>query len=178
MTCAYPPRTNVLHVKKKTRTPIGQHPLARLAGPLNVSWRAFLPRAYKAATRRCLAGKSFSIRSVRVVVSSGALDPLADRLTMPGIVVFKRRWSVGSDDFVVPAVLLLLLHSAWWVILLLLIFKEEWRHFRAAFSWAVTLPSSIDYECVVYAACFDSGRFRDAWLFKQLKYCCLLWNVM
>ncbi|KAF8791182.1 Sn1-specific diacylglycerol lipase alpha like protein [Argiope bruennichi] len=36
---------------------------------------------------------------------------------MPGIVVFKRRWSVGSDDFVVPAVILLLLHTAWLIVL-------------------------------------------------------------
>ena len=32
---------------------------------------------------------------------------------MPGIVLFQRRWSFGSDDLVVPAVVLLLLHIAW-----------------------------------------------------------------
>ncbi|KAL3227237.1 hypothetical protein MRX96_024203 [Rhipicephalus microplus] len=32
---------------------------------------------------------------------------------MPGVVVFKRRWSVGSDDFVVPGIFLLLLHTIW-----------------------------------------------------------------
>ena len=32
---------------------------------------------------------------------------------MPGIVVFRRRWSVGSDDLVVPAVILVFLHSVW-----------------------------------------------------------------
>ncbi|XP_015928278.1 diacylglycerol lipase-alpha isoform X2 [Parasteatoda tepidariorum] len=36
---------------------------------------------------------------------------------MPGIVVFKRRWSVGSDDFIVPAVILLILHTSWLVAL-------------------------------------------------------------
>lgn len=36
---------------------------------------------------------------------------------MPGIVVFKRRWSVGSDDFVVPGIILLLLHTGWLVVL-------------------------------------------------------------
>ncbi|XP_048240109.1 diacylglycerol lipase-alpha-like isoform X11 [Haliotis rufescens] len=36
---------------------------------------------------------------------------------MPGIVVFRRRWSVGSDDLVVPAVFLLVLHAAWIIIL-------------------------------------------------------------
>lgn len=34
---------------------------------------------------------------------------------MPGIVVFRRRWSVGSDDLVLPAVFLFLLHTTWWV---------------------------------------------------------------
>ncbi|XP_017694423.1 PREDICTED: sn1-specific diacylglycerol lipase alpha [Lepidothrix coronata] len=32
---------------------------------------------------------------------------------MPGIVVFRRRWSVGSDDLVLPAVFLFLLHTTW-----------------------------------------------------------------
>ncbi|XP_064627221.1 diacylglycerol lipase-alpha-like [Lineus longissimus] len=36
---------------------------------------------------------------------------------MPGIVVFKRRWTVGSDDFVVPAVFLLVLHIIWIIVL-------------------------------------------------------------
>nr|CAD7424774.1 unnamed protein product [Timema monikensis] len=29
---------------------------------------------------------------------------------MPGLVVFRRRWSVGSDDLVVPGVFLFVLH--------------------------------------------------------------------
>ncbi|KAL4232804.1 hypothetical protein ACF0H5_007490 [Mactra antiquata] len=32
---------------------------------------------------------------------------------MPGIVVFGRRWSVGSDDLVVPALPLVIIHLAW-----------------------------------------------------------------
>ncbi|CAH1799397.1 unnamed protein product [Owenia fusiformis] len=36
---------------------------------------------------------------------------------MPGIVVFKRRWSVGSDDLVVPAVFLIVLHLIWILVL-------------------------------------------------------------
>ena len=32
---------------------------------------------------------------------------------MPGIIVFQRRWSVGSDDLVVPGISLSLLHSVW-----------------------------------------------------------------
>ncbi|XP_076467047.1 diacylglycerol lipase-alpha-like isoform X2 [Babylonia areolata] len=39
---------------------------------------------------------------------------------MPGIVAFRRRWSVGSDDLVVPAVFLVILHSAWIFVLALI----------------------------------------------------------
>lgn len=34
---------------------------------------------------------------------------------MPGMVMFRRRWSVGSDDLVLPALFLFLLHCIWWV---------------------------------------------------------------
>ncbi|XP_075727994.1 inactivation no afterpotential E isoform X2 [Rhipicephalus microplus] len=40
---------------------------------------------------------------------------------MPGVVVFKRRWSVGSDDFVVPGIFLLLLHTIWLIVLVVLL---------------------------------------------------------
>ncbi|CAG2189019.1 DAGL [Mytilus edulis] len=36
---------------------------------------------------------------------------------MPGIVLFQRRWSFGSDDLVVPAVVLLFMHIAWEIVL-------------------------------------------------------------
>uniref|UniRef100_A0A0C9RC53 Diacylglycerol lipase-alpha n=1 Tax=Fopius arisanus TaxID=64838 RepID=A0A0C9RC53_9HYME len=45
---------------------------------------------------------------------------------MPGIVVFRRRWSVGSDDLVVPGVFLLVLHLIWVVILGVLLGIAEW----------------------------------------------------
>ncbi|NXC35454.1 DGLA lipase, partial [Campylorhamphus procurvoides] len=41
---------------------------------------------------------------------------------MPGIVVFRRRWSVGSDDLVLPAVFLFLLHTTWFIILSVVLF--------------------------------------------------------
>ncbi|XP_058063472.1 diacylglycerol lipase-alpha [Anopheles bellator] len=37
---------------------------------------------------------------------------------MPGIVVFRRRWSVGSDDLVVPGLFLLVIHFIWLAVLL------------------------------------------------------------
>ncbi|XP_015123035.1 sn1-specific diacylglycerol lipase alpha isoform X2 [Diachasma alloeum] len=45
---------------------------------------------------------------------------------MPGIVVFRRRWSVGSDDLVVPGAFLLVLHLIWVVILGVLLGIVEW----------------------------------------------------
>ncbi|MBN3294967.1 DGLA lipase, partial [Amia calva] len=41
---------------------------------------------------------------------------------MPGMVVFRRRWSVGSDDLVLPALFLFLLHSTWLVVLSVVLF--------------------------------------------------------
>ncbi|XP_072574399.1 diacylglycerol lipase-alpha isoform X1 [Paramormyrops kingsleyae] len=41
---------------------------------------------------------------------------------MPGMVMFRRRWSVGSDDLVLPAFFLFLLHSAWLVVLSVVLF--------------------------------------------------------
>lgn len=34
---------------------------------------------------------------------------------MPGLIVFRRRWSVGSDDLVVPGGFLFTIHFIWWV---------------------------------------------------------------
>ncbi|KAI1895651.1 hypothetical protein AGOR_G00108420 [Albula goreensis] len=42
---------------------------------------------------------------------------------MPGMVVFRRRWSVGSDDLVLPALFLFLLHCAWLVVLSMVLFS-------------------------------------------------------
>uniref|UniRef100_A0A182T424 Sn1-specific diacylglycerol lipase alpha n=1 Tax=Anopheles maculatus TaxID=74869 RepID=A0A182T424_9DIPT len=39
---------------------------------------------------------------------------------MPGIVVFQRRWSVGSDDLVVPGLFLLIIHFIWLVVLMVM----------------------------------------------------------
>lgn len=36
---------------------------------------------------------------------------------MPGIVVFRRRWSVGSDDLVVPGLFLFIMHLIWAIVL-------------------------------------------------------------
>ena len=33
---------------------------------------------------------------------------------MPGIVLYNRRWALGSDDILLPAVVLALVHVVWW----------------------------------------------------------------
>ncbi|KAJ8358516.1 hypothetical protein SKAU_G00150410 [Synaphobranchus kaupii] len=55
---------------------------------------------------------------------------------MPGMVVFRRRWSVGSDDLVLPALFLFLLHCAWLVILSMVVFSLPYGSGR---SCSVTL---------------------------------------
>lgn len=44
------------------------------------------------------------------------------RAVMPGMVMFRRRWSVGSDDLVLPALFLFLLHCIWLVVLSVVVF--------------------------------------------------------
>ncbi|XP_015785894.1 sn1-specific diacylglycerol lipase alpha isoform X2 [Tetranychus urticae] len=49
---------------------------------------------------------------------------------MPGIIVFKRRWSIGSDDLIVPATVLFIVHTVWLIVLSLILVsgeKKEWR---------------------------------------------------
>uniref|UniRef100_A0A8C7XQJ2 Diacylglycerol lipase-alpha n=1 Tax=Oryzias sinensis TaxID=183150 RepID=A0A8C7XQJ2_9TELE len=41
---------------------------------------------------------------------------------MPGMVMFRRRWSVGSDDLVLPALFLFLIHCIWLVVLSVVLF--------------------------------------------------------
>ncbi|KAG7473965.1 hypothetical protein MATL_G00101460 [Megalops atlanticus] len=48
--------------------------------------------------------------------------PTQHGVVMPGMVVFRRRWSVGSDDLVLPALFLFLLHCAWLVVLSVVLF--------------------------------------------------------
>ncbi|KAI4876689.1 hypothetical protein NFI96_007078, partial [Prochilodus magdalenae] len=47
---------------------------------------------------------------------------LVMRAVMPGMVMFRRRWSVGSDDLVLPALFLFILHCIWLVVLSVVLF--------------------------------------------------------
>uniref|UniRef100_A0A673CX18 Diacylglycerol lipase-alpha n=1 Tax=Sphaeramia orbicularis TaxID=375764 RepID=A0A673CX18_9TELE len=60
---------------------------------------------------------------------------------MPGMVMFRRRWSVGSDDLVLPALFLFLLHCIWLVVLSVVLFG---------------LPYGSDQSCSVTLV--DHGR--------------------
>ncbi|KAI1301230.1 Diacylglycerol lipase-alpha [Halotydeus destructor] len=46
---------------------------------------------------------------------------------MPGLIVFKRRWAVGSDDLIVPGIFLLVVHSCWLLVLLIVLGMVEER---------------------------------------------------
>ncbi|CAM9729787.1 unnamed protein product [Lampetra planeri] len=58
---------------------------------------------------------------------------------MPGIVVFRRRWSVGSDDLVLPGIFLFLLHAVWLVVLCVVLFGV---HFDAG---KLCSPTLVDH---------------------------------
>ncbi|CAF99672.1 unnamed protein product, partial [Tetraodon nigroviridis] len=60
---------------------------------------------------------------------------------MPGMVMFRRRWSVGSDDLVLPALFLFILHCIWLVVLSVVLFG---------------LPYGSDQSCSVTLV--DHGR--------------------
>ncbi|KAK7170830.1 hypothetical protein R3I94_000899 [Phoxinus phoxinus] len=60
---------------------------------------------------------------------------------MPGMVLFRRRWSVGSDDLVLPAFFLFVLHCIWLVVLSFVLFG---------------LPYSSEQSCSVTLV--DHGR--------------------
>lgn len=63
------------------------------------------------------------------------------RAVMPGMVMFRRRWSVGSDDLVLPALFLFLLHCIWWVRNSLTVFLF-FRYNVSCFLTAQCLPST------------------------------------
>ncbi|GFX64699.1 sn1-specific diacylglycerol lipase beta [Trichonephila clavipes] len=48
---------------------------------------------------------------------------------MPGIVMFKRRWRIGSDDFVFPALAEFVLRLMWFIVVLV-VFLQHMVHLR------------------------------------------------
>ena len=47
--------------------------------------------------------------------TAGASEAVQGKKRMPGIIVFRRRWSVGSDDLIIPAGFLVIFHTIWYV---------------------------------------------------------------
>lgn len=68
---------------------------------------------------------------------------------MPGVVVFKRRWSVGSDDFVVPGIFLLLLHTIWLIVLAVLLSVLDF----GALACVSDLQEHMLGYCVILSGC-------------------------
>ncbi|XP_035662248.1 sn1-specific diacylglycerol lipase alpha-like isoform X2 [Branchiostoma floridae] len=88
---------------------------------------------------------------------------------MPGLVVFNRRWSVGSDDLVVPGLILLLLHLAWLIVMAVILgiveegFVNDCRLFHThILGYLVILTSCILVEgCVVWVAMKGSILYTE-----------------
>uniref|UniRef100_A0A8C4QDZ7 Diacylglycerol lipase-alpha n=1 Tax=Eptatretus burgeri TaxID=7764 RepID=A0A8C4QDZ7_EPTBU len=118
---------------------------------------------------------------------------------MPGIVVFRRRWSVGSDDLVLPAIFLFVLHATWLVILSVVVFgvpfdptrncpRDLLAHGRGYL--LVLLGSSASEGALVWVSMRGSIlytrpraampyllyiRFGTAWVWLVLHYfCCIV----
>ena len=69
---------------------------------------------------------------------------------MPGIVLYNRRWALGSDDILLPAAVLATLHITWWERKPL--FAENFP-----FSWKKTFSTIICKSLFVQAGSVDSG---------------------
>ncbi|XP_045581841.1 diacylglycerol lipase-alpha isoform X2 [Procambarus clarkii] len=77
---------------------------------------------------------------------------------MPGIVVFRRRWSVGSDDLVVPGVFLFILHTIWLIVLAAIYGAVGTREGPGASCWAELREHVVGYlvilsGCIVVEFC-------------------------
>ncbi|KAL7854400.1 hypothetical protein SRHO_G00165900 [Serrasalmus rhombeus] len=66
--------------------------------------------------------KSVSLLFSIVLRKSLVWDKIKKWAVMPGMVMFRRRWSVGSDDLVLPALFLFILHCIWLVVLSVVLF--------------------------------------------------------
>ncbi|XP_054728869.1 uncharacterized protein LOC129237915 isoform X1 [Anastrepha obliqua] len=75
---------------------------------------------------------------------------------MPGLVVFRRRWSVGSDDLVVPGAFLLTTHLICFVIVLLSLLVFEYN--LAILNLKLLFALQICYLIILFCSvCVESG---------------------
>lgn len=84
---------------------------------------------------------------------------------MPGIVVFRRRWSVGSDDLVVPGVFLFILHTIWLIVLAVIYGVVGARTNTSEECWAELREHIVGYlvilsGCVVIEFCIAHVAMR------------------
>lgn len=89
---------------------------------------------------------------------------------MPGIVIFNRRWSAGSDDFVVPGAFLFILHTVWLIALTVILATFDfaqmenciWRLHEHMIGYVVILAGcSVVEACIAWVSLrgtiLDSG---------------------
>lgn len=86
--------------------------------------------------------------------------------TMPGLQALGRRWSIGSDDLILPASILFVAHSIWLILLVCLlgyVSPKEWkilcmRHLHElVIGYLVLLSGSLVVEiCIAWVSCRGS----------------------
>ncbi|KAK3098738.1 hypothetical protein FSP39_022580 [Pinctada imbricata] len=77
---------------------------------------------------------------------------------MPGIVVFKRRWWAGSDDFVLPVAVLVFLHLLWLIAFVLTFSLADFKPSAACTIGHVTIKNYIlGYIVIIGASVFLEG---------------------
>ncbi|XP_039297973.1 diacylglycerol lipase-alpha [Nilaparvata lugens] len=84
---------------------------------------------------------------------------------MPGLVAFRRRWSVGSDDLVVPGVLLFLVHFIWLIVLCGVLYVVEfdlsmrciWMLWQHCLGYALILLGSAVLDLMISFVAMRGG---------------------
>lgn len=98
-----------------------------------------------------------SIVGARTFPPTSQTGPIS--FAMPGLVLFGRRWMIGPDDFVIPAVVCSCLHGIWYVL-----FQTSWHlkhtrfHFRSIAIFGTVIASAISPQTT------DTGQ----WLYRSL----------
>ncbi|XP_074594649.1 inactivation no afterpotential E isoform X2 [Brevipalpus obovatus] len=97
---------------------------------------------------------------------------------MPGLQALGRRWSIGSDDLILPAIILFVVHSIWLILLVCLlgyVSPKEWkilcmRHLHElVIGYLVLLSGSLVVEiCIAWVSC--RGSIMDTKPRSSIQY--------
>lgn len=94
---------------------------------------------------------------------------------MPGLVAFRRRWGVGSDDLVVPGIFLFLIHLSWLIVLVTVLvvgnFQTECASLLRIYclAYLVILVSSLVLEAALSLVSLR-GSILDTEPRKHVRY--------